>query len=109
MLCFQASGFAPAERTLAVLIGQVADVDVTLQLATSASAIAVEAAAIGVETASSTVAGDVSPTEVSKIPLNGRYYLQLAALVPGITSNDVTNSPLGATDSGKLQINVAGR
>ena len=109
VLRFQASGFAPAERTLAVLIGQVAGVDITLQLATSASAIAVEAAAVGVETASSTVAGDVSPTEVSKIPLNGRNYLQLAALVPGITSNDVTNSPLGATDSGKLQINVDGQ
>jgi hypothetical protein len=108
-LRFQASGFAPAERTLSVLVGQVADVDITLQLASSASSIAVEAAAVGVETSSSTIAGDVSPTEVSKIPLNGRNYLQLAALVPGITSNDVTNSPLGATDSGKLQINVDGQ
>src|SRR5260370_35040827 len=30
-------------------------------------------------------------------------------LVPGITSNDVTNSPLGATDNGKIQINVDGQ
>ena len=30
-------------------------------------------------------------------------------MVPGITSNDVTNSPLGATDGGKLQINVDGQ
>jgi hypothetical protein len=51
----------------------------------------------------------VSPTEVSKIPLNGRNYLQLAMMVPGITSNDVQNSPLGATDSGKMQINVDGQ
>src|SRR5258708_40051660 len=30
-------------------------------------------------------------------------------MVPGITSNDVVNSPLGATDGGKLQINVDGQ
>jgi hypothetical protein len=106
---FQAPGFTPAERTLPVLVGQLASVDVTLQLATANSFVAVEAAAAAVDATSSTVAGDVSPTEVSKLPLNGRNYLQLAMMVPGITSNDVTNSPLGATDSGKLQINVDGQ
>jgi hypothetical protein len=30
-------------------------------------------------------------------------------MVPGITSKDVQNSPLGATDSGKMQINVDGQ
>ena len=84
-------------------------VDVSLQVASAATAVNVEAAGATVETASSTVAGDVSPAEVKKLPLNGRNYLQLAMLVPGITSNDVTNSPLGTTDSGKIQINVDGQ
>src|ERR1017187_7138265 len=106
---FEAPGFSPAERTLSLLVGQVATIDVALQLATASASVAVEAAASAVDTATSTISGDVSPTEVSKIPLNGRNYLQLAMLVPGITSNDVTNSPLGATDSGKLQINVDGQ
>jgi hypothetical protein len=109
LLRFEAPGFAPAERTLSVLVGQVGSVDVRLQLAATSSTVAVEASAVAVDTTSSSVAGDVSPTEVSKLPLNGRNYLQLAMLVPGITSNDVTNSPLGATDSGKLQINVDGQ
>jgi hypothetical protein len=108
-LRFEAPGFAPAERTLMLLVGQSPTVDISLQLATTSSSVNVEEQAAAVETSSSTVAGDVSPAEVKKLPLNGRNYLQLAMMVPGITSNDVTNSPLGATDSGKLQINVDGQ
>jgi hypothetical protein len=108
-LRFEASGFAPAERTLSVLVGQMANVDVSLQLSQTSSTVNVEAVANAVDTSNSSIAGDVSPTEVSKIPLNGRNYLQLAMMVPGITSNDVQNSPLGATDSGKMQINVDGQ
>lgn len=109
VLRFQAPGFSPAERTLSLLVGQVASVDVTLQLASATSAIAVEAAAEAVDTATSTLGGTVSPAEVSKTPLNGRNYLQLAMLAPGITSNSVTTSPLGTTDSGKMQINIDGQ
>ena len=110
VLRFEAPGFAPAERTLTLLVGQSPTVDISLQLASTTSTVNVqEQAAARVETSSSTVAGDVSPAEVKKLPLNGRNYLQLAMMVPGVTSNDVTNSPLGATDSGKLQINVDGQ
>jgi len=102
-------GFAPAERTVTLLVGQVATIDLTLQVAAASATVSVEASAYTVDTATSTVSGNVSPSEVSKVPLNGRNYLQLAMLVPGITSNDVTNSPLGATDGGKIQINVDGQ
>src|SRR5260370_1457217 len=109
VLRFEIPGFVPAERTLTVLVGQVATADVAVQLASASTTVAVEAAAAAGDTSTSTVAGDVSPTEVSRVPLNGRNYLQLAMMVPGITSNDVTNSPLGTTDGGKLQINVDGQ
>jgi hypothetical protein len=109
VLRIEAPGFAPAERTISLLVGQMANVDVKLEVAAAASAVAVEANATQVDTTSSTVSGEVSPAEVSKVPLNGRNYLQLAMLVPGITSNDVTYSPLGSTDGGKLQINVDGQ
>jgi hypothetical protein len=108
-LRFESPGFAPAERTLTLLVGQTATVDLTIQLSQTSSAVNVEAAAYAVDTSSSTVAGVVSPTEVQKVPLNGRNFLQLAMLVPGITSNDVQTSVLGSTDSGKMQINVDGQ
>ena len=109
LLRFDIEGFAPAEWTITLLVGQVPTIDVTLQLARTSSTVLVEATAAAVDASTSIVAGAVSPAEVQKIPLNGRNYLQLAMMVPGITSNDVQNSPLGATDSGKLQINVDGQ
>ena len=109
VLRVEAAGFSPAERTLTVLVGQMAGIDLALQVASASTSVSVMSEAGAVDTATSAIAGDVSPSEVSKMPLNGRNYLQLAMLVPGITSNDVTNSPLGATDSGKLQINVDGQ
>jgi hypothetical protein len=108
-LRFEMSGFTPAERTIMLLVGQTATIDLELQLARTGSTVNVEAVGNAVDTSSSNVSGAVSPTEVSKIPLNGRNYLQLAMMVPGITSNDVQNSPLGTTDSGKMQINVDGQ
>jgi hypothetical protein len=109
VLRFEAAGFSVAERTISLLVGQVASVDIALDLSKSLSTVNVESATAVAETSNSQVAGDVSPSEVQKVPLNGRNYLQLAMLVPGITSNDVVTSPLGATDNGKLQINVDGQ
>jgi hypothetical protein len=109
VLRVEAPGFSPAERTITLAVGQVATADIALKVAAAASSVAVEATAVEVDTTSSSVAGDVSPAEVSKLPLNGRNYLQLAMMVPGITSNDVTYSPLGSTDAGKIQINVDGQ
>jgi len=109
LLRFEAAGFAPAERTITLLVGQVPTVDIALQLASTSSSVNVMDSPAEVNTSTSTVAGDVSPAEVKKLPLNGRNYLQLAMMVPGITSNNVTTSPVGTTDSGKVQINVDGQ
>jgi hypothetical protein len=108
-LRFDIPGFAPAERTLTLFVGQTASVDLEMQLSQTTSTVNVEAASNAVDTSNSNVAGDVSPTEVQKVPLNGRNFLQLAMMVPGITSNDVQTSVLGTSDSGKMQINVDGQ
>src|SRR5580658_1119151 len=81
VLRLDAIGFAPAERTISLLVGQVISIDVSLKLATASTVVAVEAAAVTIDTTGSSIAGDVSPAEVSKVPLNGRNYLQLSTLV----------------------------
>ena len=47
---------------------------------------------------------------MKEVPVNGRNWMTLALMVPGITKNDVdNNSPMGGADGGKFQINVDGQ
>src|ERR1019366_3489631 len=45
VLRFEAPGFAPVEKTITLLVGQVADVEISLQVASTSSTVAVEATA----------------------------------------------------------------
>lgn len=109
VLRFNAPGFAPAERTVTLLVGQTPTVDMAMQLASTSATVEVRENTTAIDTSNSSVAGDVSPAEVKRLPINGRNYLQLAMMVPGITSNSITSSLLGSSDSGKVQINVDGQ
>ncbi len=106
----EAPGFAPAERTFDLLVGQVAVIDVQLRPASVSSSVDVVADVQAVDTASSAVAGNMDPKQMHDIPLNGRNWMNLALMVPGITRNDVSNnSPVGGADGGKFQINIDGQ
>jgi len=106
----EAPGFAPAERTFELLVGQIAVIDAQLRPASVSSTVDVIADVQAVDTSSSAVAGNMTPEQMHDIPLNGRNWMNLALMVPGITINDVSgNSPVGGADGGKFQINVDGQ
>ena len=106
----EAPGFAPAEKTVSLLVGQTLALNVQLHPASVSSSVDVSADAAAVTTTSSAVAGNIDPKQMQDVPLNGRNWMQLALLVPGITKNDVdSNSPVGGADGGKFQINVDGQ
>ena len=110
VLRIEAPGFAPAERSLTLLVGQTLALDLELHPATVSSAVDVIADVPQVETTSSAIASNIDPHQMHDIPLNGRNWMQLALLAPGITKNDVdSNSPIGGADGGKFQINVDGQ
>ena len=79
-----ARGFAPKEQALRVTIGAALDLPLHMQVAQSES---IEVTAIPplVETARTQLAATVQPEEVRNLPLNGRNYLDLALLVPGVS------------------------
>lgn len=112
-----APGFATTEKKLLLLVGQLAQVDFSLPLAgttTTAEVIATDLLAI--DTTSSVVAGNVTPKEVEDVPINGRNYIQLSTLIPGVKANAFGNSPVSApggasygdAETGKFQITMDG-
>ncbi len=104
-----APGFSTVQTKVSMLIGQTPDVDVTLPIAGTSDAVVVRADEIAVDTTSSTVAGNITPDQVKDLPINGRNYMELATLVPGVRVNAITNdTPLGGNNSGKFQINLDG-
>lgn len=104
----EAPGFTPVEKTLTILVGQVIEADLTLRPSAVSSTVDVQAEIASIETTSSQVAGNIDPRQMKEVPLNGRNWMELALLVPGITRNAVGDTPIG-NDSGKIQINVDGQ
>ena len=111
-----APNFATTEQKILLLVGQLATVDITLAVASANTTVVVQASEIAIDTTSSAVAGNVTPQEVQDIPVNGRNYVQLSALVPGVKANSFGNTPAasgqssnaGDAETGKFQITLDG-
>jgi hypothetical protein len=104
-----APGFTTVETKVSMLVGQTPEVDTALPVASAAQSVVVTSDETAVDTTSSTVAGNITPEEVKNLPINGRNYMELATLVPGVRVNAITNdTPLGNANSGKFQINLDG-
>ncbi|MGB7745369.1 MAG: carboxypeptidase regulatory-like domain-containing protein [Terracidiphilus sp.] len=112
-----APNFATAEKKILVLVGQLAQEDFTLPVATGSTEVVVEAGSdLAIDTTASEVAGNITPQEVQDIPVNGRSYVELSELVPGIKNNAFGNAPVsgpggaseGDAETGKFQITLDG-
>ena len=113
----KAAGFATVQKRLLLLVGQLAQVDITLPIASASSSTVVTTTdQLAIDTTSSEVAGNVTPKEIEDIPVNGRNYIELSTLVPGIKANAFGNSPVsgpggtsqGDAETGKFQITLDG-
>jgi carboxypeptidase family protein len=83
----EASGFQPTISPAAVATGATTTVKVTLQLSTKTEAVTVVGASPLVDLESSRVQGIVGRTQIENLPLNGRSFMNLATLQPGVTVN----------------------
>ena len=110
-------GFATVEKHILLLVGQLATVDLSLPVASTTATVVVESNdSLAIDTTSSAVAGNITPTEVQDVPINGRNYVELSALVPGIKANSFGNTPVasgqgtnaGDAETGKFQITLDG-
>jgi len=105
-----ADGFAPAEVKLTLLVGQTRTIDLQLHPAATSTAVEVTADFSSVSTTTSEVAANIDAKQMQQVPLNGRNWIELALLLPGISKNDVAgNTIVNGPDTGKYEFNVDGQ
>ncbi len=103
----QANGFdTSTTQVFSVTVNARQRVDVALKVGSNTEAVTVDAAAALLETESSERGQVIGTREVENLPLNGRAYADLAALVPGVRRNILENT----TDSSRdASFNVNGQ
>lgn len=85
-------GFEPVRvENVNVEVSKVASLAITLKVAAQGQAVEVTAAAVTLDTDSSTLNSVIPDKAVQNIPLNGRNFTQLVNLVPGINGSGSDN------------------
>src|SRR5215472_11173320 len=87
---------------LEVLLNRTLNIDVQLEVGSSHEQVEVTGEVPLLETQSSAASTSITPQEISDIPLNGRNYLDLMQLVPGVLISS-QNNPGTGTNSDTAQ------
>ena len=80
----QHEGFKTASTVVTIRVGVVSNLVLRLELGAIATEVMVQAEAVTVDTTKSTVQGVVTSNMIDNLPLNGRNFLDLAQLAPGV-------------------------
>ncbi len=101
-------GFTPARReNLTLEIGRDVNADLALKIGTVSEQVTVQGAATNVELSSAVAGGVVSTTQIAELPLNGRSFMQLATLQPGVTVSRATARDFTG-GFGSTQVSIGG-
>ena len=92
-------GFAATTRTLRASVGAAFDIPVVLEVAGLDTSITVSGEATILEAARSQIAGTVPQSEIQSLPMNGRNFLDLALLIPGVSPTNIGSTQLFAETS----------
>src|SRR5882724_11777127 len=103
----EAPSFKTTEVTANVLINVVTVVNVKLELGASSTVVEVSGATVAVNTAQAQVSGSLTTEQIENLPVNGRNFLDLAQLEPGVQIQDGSN--FDPTKTGFSSISFGGR
>src|SRR6478735_3854617 len=92
-------GFKESARALDLSAGSAFDIPIVLQVAGIDTAVTVTAETDVLETARSQIAGTIPQAEVQSLPMNGRNFLDLALLIPGVSPTNTNSTQLFAETS----------
>jgi Carboxypeptidase regulatory-like domain len=100
-------GFKTFLTTIPVQVGQIATVNATLELGASESVIEVTGSAIQINSEQATVQDVLTAADIDQLPVNGRNFLDLATLEPGVQIQD--GSTFDPTKNGYSSLSFGGR
>jgi len=95
----RAPGFKTFSRPLTLNVGAAFQLPIGLEVGGLEERVTVSGESATVETARSQIAGTISSTEVAGLPMNGRNFLDLALLVPGVSPTNTASTQLFAETS----------
>ncbi len=98
-------GFGTAVERLVLAVGQQAALSLTLRLSAAQETVTVLGTSPLVDTRTSALSAVVTEKTMSELPLNGRNYIDLALLQPGVTSFNEKDSTASSNRGTKLNIN----
>jgi len=100
-------GFSTVSTMLTVQVGNTSTANVKLQIGKESQVIEVQASALQVNTEQAIVQGVLTATQIDNLPINGRNFLDLAQLEPGVQIQDGQN--FDPTKAGYSSISFGGR
>lgn len=113
----ESQGFRTLVRDAQVLAGSSTTVDMAMSLGATREVVNVEAATAAINYDSNTIAGVVARSSIQDLPLNGRSFMSLASLEPGVTTAPgtaaqfnslISITPLGGAVNGRMLITIDG-
>src|SRR4029079_13570951 len=91
-LTVQVTGFRDAKRIVTLSLGSAFELSIALDVSGLDTSVQVTGAAPLIDTARTQIAETVAQPEAKALPSNGRNFLDLALLVPGVSPTNVGNS-----------------
>jgi hypothetical protein len=93
------TGFADATRVLTLSVGGAYELPFSLAIGAVTATLTVSGETTVLETARSQIAGTIPQAEVQSLPMNGRNFLDLALLIPGVSPTNIGSTQLFAETS----------
>jgi hypothetical protein len=84
----EAKGFRTAEGAFTVQVGVTASGNIKLEVGEASQVVEVQATSVQVNTEQATVQGVLTGDQIDKLPVDGRNFLDLAQLEPGVQIQD---------------------
>jgi hypothetical protein len=103
----EATGFTTSEVNLTVQVNNISNGDVALKVGATTTLVTVEATGAQVNTEQATVQGVITQQQIENLPVNGRNFLQLAQLEPGVQIQD--GAVFDPTKNGFSSISFGGK